>query len=467
MSFVKNILLILILGILCGNAFGDVRVRAQVDSDSVIYVGEEFGYHIVLDGVNKAGQVDISPLDAYMPQYAGGSDRSQTSISIINGKRTERSSNQYVMSYRLSAGKGGVVKLAGVNVVVDGKTYTTNEVAVNIVEPGETDRLDLEVELSKSKCYVGEPVLMTVRWFLREDVSRAVSGVSFNIPVLRSGYFYVENALVKKSGGKRLALIVNGVQRAFDQRKVVRKGTDWIELTTTMVLIPRYVDSMVIDESMVSVDLAVGREVRSLWRNIRESKRFLAKAPAMSLEVLAVPDDGKPESFYGLVGKYNIETRVDVTSVDVGQPIELTIKVGGSNYLKPVRWAQLEDVEELSDNFRISDEREDGVVLGQKKVFKTTIRASNDSVVRVPPIPLAYFDADKCKCLITESDAIALDVRASEVVTFEDAELMGVSSASREVEAIKKGISANYEDIKLVSEEFSPAVGLVRWPDFW
>ena len=184
----------------------------------------------------------------------------------------------------------------------------------------------------------------------------------------------------------------------------------------------------------------------------------------MSLEVLAVPELGKPESFYGLVGKYSIETRVDLTSVDVGQPIELTIKVGGGgvNYLKPVRWPKLEDVDELADNFRISDEREDGVVLGLKKVFRTTIRAENDSVVRIPPIPLAYFDADKGKYVITESAAIALDVRPSEVVTFEDAELMGGSGASHEVEAVKKGISANYEDIKLVSEEFSPAAGLVR-----
>ncbi|MBW8034898.1 MAG: protein BatD, partial [Planctomycetes bacterium] len=178
--------------------------------------------------------------------------------------------------------------------------------------------------------------------------------------------------------------------------------------------------------------------------------------------VLAVPQLGKPESLYGLVGKYSIETSVDPTSVDVGQPIELTIKVGGVNYLKPVRWPKLEDVDELANNFRISSEREDGVVAGAVKVFKRTIRAENDSVVRIPPIPLAYFDVDKGEYVITESAAIALEVRPSKVFTFADAELMGGSTASREVEAVKKGISANYEDIKLVSEAFSPVAGLVQ-----
>ncbi len=466
MRFCKYILLLVLAAVfLSGYAFGEVRVRAQADSENVIYVGEEFGYHIILDGVRSAGQVDTAPLSAYRPQYAGGSDRSQRSISIINGKKTERVSEHFVMSYRLVADNGGTIRLGGVNVVVDGVTYTTNEVTVNIVEPEKTDRIDLEIEFSRSKCYVGEPVLMTVRWFIRSSVARAVSGVSFNVPVFRSGEFYVEEALVKraKSGDKPLGLMINGVQTAFYQRRIVRKGLDWIELSSSKMLIPRYAGNIVIDESMVSVDLAVGKEVQSRWvGSRRDIKRFLAKTAGKVLEVMALPESGKPASFYGLVGRYSIETSSDLTSVDVGQPIELTIRVGGSNYLKPVQWPRLEDVDELTDNFRVSDEREDGVVEGEKKIFKTTIRAENDSVVRIPPIPLTYFDVDKGKYVVTESAAIDLDVRPSEVFTFADVEMMGVGKINHEVEAVKKGISANYEDVKLVSEEFLPVAGLVR-----
>jgi len=113
MSFRKYILLTVVGALLIyGTAFGAVRARAQVDSDTVIYVGEEFGYHVIIDGVQKPGQVDMSSLDVYMPQYVGGSDRSQTSISIVNGKKTEKVSQHYVMSYRLTANKGGAATLA-------------------------------------------------------------------------------------------------------------------------------------------------------------------------------------------------------------------------------------------------------------------------------------------------------------------------------------------------------------------
>lgn len=465
MSFRKYILLVFLAAFLCGNAFGAVGVRVQVDTDGVIYAGEGFGYHIILDGVRQVGQVDISPLDAYTPQYAGGSDRSQKSISIINGKKAERVSEYYVMSYRLTSDKGGQVTLAGVDVVIDGKTYRTNEVTVNIVEPERTERLDLTVELSKDKCYVGEPVLLTVKWFIRDTIAKpgVVAGVSFNVPVLKSNDFYIENALVDRPAGanKPLGLMINGVQAAFVQQNVVHKGLDWVELSSSFVLIPRRAGSLLVDETSVSVDLAVGERVRSLWGTKRQSKRFIERVASSRLKVIEVPQEGKPEFFYGLVGKYSIHTLSDLTSVDVGQPIELTIRIGGRNYLKPVRWPKLEEIDELAENFRVSDEREDGVILGLKKVFKTMIRAQNDSVERIPPIPLAYFDVDEGKYVIVESDPIELDVRHSEVVTFEDAEMLGVGKANRQIEAIKKGISANFEDVELVSEDFSPIAGLV------
>ena len=440
----------------------EVRVRVQVDSKNTIYVGERFGYHVILDGVSEAGIVDMGPLAVYSPVFSGGSDRSQRSITLVYGKKSERVSKHYVMSYSLMPTKGGVVRLGGVDVTVGGKTYRTNAVTVNVVEPERSERIDLEVELSKEKCYAGEPVLMTVRWFIRNTIADAVTGVEFNVGVLRSDDFYIEEAVRKsKVSGKLIGLKVNGVQTAFEQRGVVRKGVDWIELSSSKVLIAKRAGSFRVDDVTLSVDLAVGREVRGLWSNRRESKRFLARSEGKVVEVLAVPDEGKPGSFYGLVGKYAILTSADITKVDVGQPIELTIRVGGENYPKPIRWPQLEEVGELAENFRVSDEREDGVVKGSEKVFKTTIRAANDSVVRIPPIPLAYFDVEKEKYVTTESKAIELDVRHSEVVTFADAEMMGVSAANREVEAIKKGMAANYEEIKLVSEAFSPVGALV------
>ncbi|MFH1614063.1 MAG: BatD family protein, partial [Planctomycetota bacterium] len=148
-----------LLAFLTSNANAVVNVFAQVDTSEDIYVGESFGYHIIIDGENKAGQVDITPLAEYNPQSAGNRDVSQTSISIINGRTTQNIKKQYVMSYSLTSNRIGQIRLPSVTVTLDGKDYQTNPLKVNILKPGTTDQLDLEVTLSEQQCYVGQPVI--------------------------------------------------------------------------------------------------------------------------------------------------------------------------------------------------------------------------------------------------------------------------------------------------------------------
>jgi hypothetical protein len=46
---------IFILPLLMGSAKTTINVFAQVDKSEDIYVGEKIGYHIIIDGDNKAG----------------------------------------------------------------------------------------------------------------------------------------------------------------------------------------------------------------------------------------------------------------------------------------------------------------------------------------------------------------------------------------------------------------------------
>ena len=51
-----------------------------------------------------------------------------------------------------------------------------------------------------------------------------------------------------------------------------------------------------------------------------------------------MPEADKPAEFYGLVGQYTIAASAAPTKVNVGDPITLTIRIGGNPYLKPVQW---------------------------------------------------------------------------------------------------------------------------------
>jgi len=447
-----------LLMLLKGIVAADIRVFAQVENQAGIYVGERFGYHIIIDGENKPGQVDLAPLAAYNPQSAGNRDVSQTAISIVNGKTTQNITKQYVMSYSLTAGQEGLIRLPPVTVTLDGKSYQTNPVEVNILKPGTTDQLDLEVTLSDQKCYLGQPVIMTIKFYISADIG----DFQFNIPAFTSDAFYLEDPDVSNQQAKEYDLS-NGIIALVSQSRTTHNGKDSILLSFSKVLIPRDSGEIEIAPTSVSADVTVGRAqsqdrfFEGFFGSQKEYKRFMVSSPPSRLTVLPLPEKDKPSGFYGLVGQYTISASAAPTQINVGDPVTLTIKIGGSRYLKPVQWPALEQIPELAQNFKMPSEKASPTIENGCKVFTQTIRANSDKVTEIPPIPLAYFDAGKGEYAVARTEPIKLEVSPSKILTGADLEGKDFAPVNKEVEAIKKGLSANYEDLDaLTNQTFSP-----------
>mgnify|MGYP005851097115 CR=1 FL=1 len=464
----RTLILILFVLLPFASAFGEVGVTAQVDTSEKIYAGDRFAYHIILEGVREPGKVDVSPLSEFFPKLVGSRDYTKSSVVIINGKRKEEINKRYVMTYSLTAIKSGEIRIPGVEVTVDGEVYKTRPITVVTSEPQKSQRLDLELSVSPKKCYVGEPIEVEIKWFVHQKVAGAVAveGVSVFLDVLDDDRFYVEKLVDSKSINKRqkyVGLQLNGEKVPFAQRGVTHKGTDWVELSYPVVLIPKRAGKVTIEPAKVWADLAVGRTIRrSFFDTRRETLRYLSESEGAELQIVPLPDVEKPDGAYGLVGNYTVSASATPKKVDVGQPIELTIKVGGSRYLSPVKWPDLENTPGFAGNFKISPQLEDPVVKDGVKIFKTTVRARNDEVTEIPPIELVYFDTDKGEYITASSDPIPLEVTPSEVVTIADAMMGGDNNFSSQVEAVKKGMSANFEDIELVSQDFAVTGAIVR-----
>jgi hypothetical protein len=131
--------------------------------------------------------------------------------------------------------------------------------------------------------------------------------------------------------------------------------------------------------------------------------------------------------------------------------------------LKPVQWPALENIPEFADNFKIPAEQASPTIENDYKIFTQTIRANNDKVTAIPPIPLAYFDAEKDGYAVAKTEPIKLDVSPSKILTGADLEGRDFTPVNKEVEAIKKGLSANYEGLDaLENQNFSPVAALIR-----
>ncbi len=467
MKNVNFITIVTLLSLVSVSASGQVRVVAQVDTFKDIYVGQSFRYLIIIDGDNKAGQVDLSPLAQYNPQSTGNRDVSQTSTTIINNKVSRKVIKRYVMSYSLTVSRPGTIQLPPVTVTLEKRQYQTNPVQLNILKPGTTDKLDFDVVLSEHKCYVGQPVIMTVKFYV--SASADVGEFQFNLPAFASDSFYIEEPEISDPQAK-LYRLHSGITAHVSQRAVQHKGESFLLVSFNKVLIPKHPGQIDLGASSVSAALAVGR-VRSqdpffdnfsFFGSQKKYQRFAVNSQPLQLTVLPLPEQGKPDGFYGLVGRYTIEASAAPTKVSVGDPITLTIKIGGSRYLKPVQWPELEEVTELARNFKIPSQKASPTIQNNMKVFTQTIRANNDKINQIPAIPLAFFDVDEGAYVESHTDPIKLEVAPTKILTNADLEGTEPTYVNRQVEAIKKGISANYEgpDV-LTNQTFSPLATMV------
>ena len=446
------------------NAVAQIQVFAQVDSKKDIYVGESFTYHVIIDGENKPGQADLSPLAKYNPRSTGSRDVSQTSISVINGKTTKNVTKRYVMSYSLVSNQAGRIELSPVKVTVAGKTYQTNPVAVNILKPGTTDQLDMEVTLSEQQCYVGQPVLMTIKFYFSADISNP----QFNIPVFNSDAFYFENPDIGDKKNKEFDL-GSGTTVMVSQYQVRHKGKQSNLLVLRKILIPKISGSIQLEPAVVSTDVVIGRRRSRDWffddffDSGKQYKRFMVSSKPLTLTVLPLPQQGKPDGFYGLVGQYTIAASAKpTTDVYMGDPITLTIKIGGTKYLKPVQWPELEKIPELASNFKIPSQKATPTIDNGFKIFTQTIRPDNNQANVIPSIPLAYFNPDTGSYNVAKTRPIKLDLKPSKRLTPADVEGRDFAPINKEIEAIKKGLSANYESPEVLENMiFSPGAALI------
>jgi hypothetical protein len=447
-SFVGYVMLTLILAAWqADSACAQVRVYAKVDSATDIYPGDSFIYSIVIEGGDKAAEVDLRPIAKYNPRPTGN----QSSVQIIGRTTT----TTYTMNYSIAASRPGTIALDPVTVTVRGKRFTTNPVEVTVSKPGSTDKLKLECLFSEKKCYVGQPIIMTVKWYIMAAVRNSV----FNVPVFESRDFYFEDLSETGAARRGQMYSINNVPVLITEEHKQIKGVRTGIISFKKVLIPKRSGRLLLDPVSVTTNVAVGRvRTRDIFNRYRTKyERFSVSSDPIELEVLALPQQGRPRQFYGLVGRYTISAAAKPTTVSVGDPITLTIRVGSDAYLKAVQWPALEQVPKLAAKFKIPSEKSPATIENSFKVFTQTIRASDPNITAIPAIPLVYFDPDQGRYVVARTDPIAISVTPTKILTSADLQGLDFTPVNKEIEAIKQGLSENYigHDV-LENMSFSP-----------
>src|SRR6056297_2624172 len=101
-------------------AFSSDRIIARMRAESKnVYVGGTFIMQITIMGSTDAERPDLSNLEGFEVEFAGGSNNSSQSVSIVNGNFSRTVKKEYVFSYRLTPLESGVLRIPSVEVEVE------------------------------------------------------------------------------------------------------------------------------------------------------------------------------------------------------------------------------------------------------------------------------------------------------------------------------------------------------------
>jgi hypothetical protein len=444
--------------------FGATAVAERTDP----FVGEPFIFQIQVQGSEDPEQPDLSNVADFTVEFKGGRQNSSRSVTIINGKMVQDVRQGYFFSYQLTPKREGRLIIPSITITADGRTTATDPVAINAQKAVESDDFKLTLKLSKDHCYVGEPVTLTVTWYIGKDVK----GFNFTLPLLNNKDLDFFNPAVDMKSGKKLYRIPLGDGEVVGEKGRGRIGAkEFATITFEKILIPNKSGEISIEPATVACSALYGYERRRDMYNDEFFSDFfnddffgrtrrgvyrtvVVPSNPLSLKVADLPKEGRPDNFAGHIGEYRIRASAAPTDVNVGDPITLTIVLSGSDYLDHVKLPLLDQQPMLARDFKIPNEMATGEIKDNTKVFTQTIRALRSDVKEVPPIELSYFDTKTGTYGIARSEPIPLTVKETRVVTAKDAEGKAQEIVQgSEIQSWGQGIAFNYEDLGVIENQ--------------
>jgi hypothetical protein len=442
----------------------ELRVKSIVETNDVS-VGEPFILQLQVSGADNPQQPDMSVIKDFNVVFQGGQQNSSSSITIINGKVTRDAREGYYFSYQLTPTRSGSLTIPSLTVKAGNNSAETEPIQISAREPSETEDFKLRISLSRNRCYVGEPVILTATWYIGKDVRE----FNFTLPVLSDSSFKfanIDNVGQQTANAYRIPLVNEEV--AGVKGKGALDGREFTTITFKKVLIPVHSGDINIRPATVSCTALSGYQRQrnafsdgfpgdffndDFFGNSRSAVYNTVVVPsnALALKVLDLPEKGRPSSFAGHVGKYAISAGALPTSVSVGDPITLTLTLSGPDYLENAQMPALEKQTSLASDFKIPAESAAGQVEGKAKVFTQTIRPLRAGVKEIPAIELPYFDTDTQTYQVAATKPIPITVKSANVITANDAEgSSGQAMVGSEIETLNKGIASNYDDATVI-----------------
>ncbi len=366
--------------------------------------------------VGRAAQlsINVQGVRSFQPQVPEVEDlrfhpRGQsTQVQIINGDYSASVTSTYLVEALRSGSfiippikietKEGLVETAAIPFTVTDAKQTTQAqpaakgaTSTTRLGSGEADEVAfMRVVPEKQASYSGEVVPVEIKVYFRDGLQANLNSV----PQLTGEGFVLEQLTGEPTrtrevvGNSRYAVLI------WDSALTgIKEGAHTLsmELDATLLLRQQRRDSF-------------GRNsfFGDFFSSYRE-KEVKVTSPKLEMQVLSLPEEGKPANFSGAIGEFHLQVNAEPLVIAKGDPVTLTMTVSGEGNFDRVQAPELQEKEGWKSYSPSSVFHQEGRRNLGKKVFEQALVAKSDDVKHVPSLAFSYFDphAQRYKNLVS------------------------------------------------------------------
>lgn len=389
----------------------------------------------------------VNPNFTGLEVLAGPTPSRVSSTQIINGNRNDMLEISY--TYILKPTMTGKVRISGTSATVNGKTYTTKPLEIEVVDGGKqasqsgnagsqggkqsgeisSDDVFLRLTFSKNKVVKGEPIVATLKLYTRVPVA-GFEDIKF--PVF-NGFWSQEIETPQN-----INFVRDNVGNQIYNSAVLRK----------YMLLPQQSGEITIEpaEMICQVQARVsGGGGRSIFDDFfdtgYQTVRKRVSSKAAKINVMPLPS-GAPASFGGGVGKFAMNVKLSRNDIKTHEAASVMIDVSGNGNINLIETPKVElppDFEKYDVKTNNNFTNGAGGNSGRKSFEFPFIPRSEGRFV-IPPVEYAYYDIGAGKYITLKSDSLVINVAKGDNI-----------NAGTLVQGINKQSVANLgEDIRYI-----------------
>ena len=377
-------------------ARADVSVSMRLDREEAT-IADSISMVVSIAGVRES---DSPPVFKGIEDFDVTQGGTSSRFEVINGK--VNSGIDY--TFFLQPKKTGTFKIGPAEVTVDRKTYRSNTATLKVVKQPESSGADrgplfLTAGLSSTKIYVEEQSIYTLKLYHQTRVGN----ISLDLPDIEHLTFRQLGKPIEYQG------FYNG------------RSYDVVEVRYT--LIPSEEGICGIEPSRMKMTVAQPgrRSHRGFFDDpffsFSKGRAMTVASESLELNVLPLPGKEKPSDFSGLVGNFEISSKLEPNKIKAGESATLTVLVNGRgnvNRIPDLKWPEPDHIKVYADE-PVLKVKEDAKGLSGSKTMKWALVPGKEGRYKIPPLSLNFFDTKTHRYRKIETSRLSFSVLPGEV----------------------------------------------------